>query len=209
MFMFDVVALGESLIDFTPCGLNAAGMLMFSRNPGGAPANVLAMNAKLRGKTAFIGMVGKNDFGLFLRKTMEESGINCDGLRYSDDVPTTIAFVQLNEHGDRSFTFYRKLGADIMLTWNDVDKRMLETCHIFHFGSVSLTDEPCRSETFEAAKHARAHGALISYDPNYRPLLWRSEEEAALEMKRPLGMTDILKVSKEEMVLLTGETSLE
>lgn len=207
--MFDVVALGESLIDFTPSGLNSEGMLMFARNPGGAPANVLAMNAKLGGKTAFIGMVGSDDFGIFLKQTMENAGIDCSGLRFSDSVPTTLAFVHLNEKGDRSFSFYRKPGADIMLTWDDVDKKILENCRIFHFGSVSLSDEPSRTATLEAAKYAKAQNALISYDPNYRPLLWESEEKAIEAMKLPLKYTDILKVSEEEMELLTGEKTLE
>ncbi|NMA66879.1 MAG: carbohydrate kinase [Clostridiaceae bacterium] len=207
--MFDVVALGESLIDFTPSGYNNAGNMLFARNPGGAPANVLAMNSKLGGKTAFIGMVGRDDFGEFLSQTMKKAGIDCRGLRYSDSIPTTLAFVHLNNKGDRSFSFYRKPGADIMLTWDDVDKTLLENCRIFHFGGVSLTDEPVCTATFEAVKFAKKHGALISYDPNYRPLLWESEETAIQHLKRMLEYTDILKVSQEEMEMLTGENSVE
>ncbi len=207
--MYDVVALGETLIDFTPEGTNTAGMQLFARNPGGAPANVLAMNAKLGGRTAFIGKVGHDDFGSFLRKTMESAGINCSGLIETDEAPTTLAFVQLNERGDRSFTFVRKPGADVLLKWTEVNTSLLKNCKIFHFGSVSMTDEPSRTATYNAANYAKEHGALISYDPNYRHLLWSSETLAIEEMKKPLKLSDILKVSEEEMRLLTREDTIE
>ncbi|MEI3014201.1 MAG: carbohydrate kinase [Ruthenibacterium lactatiformans] len=176
--MFDIVALGESLIDFTPSGENSQGMALFARNPGGAPANVLAMAAKLGGKTAFIGKVGDDAFGAFLKKTMEDAGVDVRGLRMTREYPTTLAFVQLTPEGNRSFTFYRKPGADVMLAPAEVDRALLRDCRIFHFGSVSLTDEPCRTATLEAAREAKAAGAMISYDPNYRPFLWDSAERA-------------------------------
>ncbi|MCI8623055.1 MAG: carbohydrate kinase [Provencibacterium sp.] len=207
--MFDVVALGESLIDFTPNGTNEQGMQLFACNPGGAPANVLAMNAKLGGRTAFIGMVGDDAFGAFLQKTMEEAGIDVQGLRKTRDYPTTLAFVQLTPEGDRSFSFYRKPGADVMLTAAEVDPALLQNCRVFHFGSVSLTDEPSRTATLEAARAAKRAGALISYDPNYRPLLWDSPAHAKEELSAALPLADLIKVSEEEMVLLTGETQLE
>ena len=206
--MFDVVAIGESLIDFTPSGENELGMQLFARNPGGAPANVLAMNAKLGGKTAFIGKVGKDDFGAFLKKTMSDAGIDVSGLAETAEVPTTLAFVQLNEKGDRSFTFYRKPGADVCLTQEEVSDTLLHNCRIFHFGSVSLTDEPCKTATLYAAQKAKQAGAVISYDPNYRPLLWNSEQRAKQEIINALPLADIVKVSQEEMTLLTGETEL-
>ena len=137
--MFDVVALGESLIDFTPNGTNAQGIELFARNPGGAPANVLAMNARLGGKTAFIGKVGKDGFGDFLRQTLVESGIDVSGLVIDEKIPTTLAFVQLDSKGDRSFTFYRNPGADVMLTSAEVNRNLIDDAAIFHFGSVSLT----------------------------------------------------------------------
>lgn len=206
--MFDVVAIGESLIDFTPSGENELGMQLFARNPGGAPANVLAMNAKLGGKTAFIGKVGRDDFGAFLKKTMSDAGIDVTGLVETGDVPTTLAFVQLSETGDRSFTFYRKPGADVCLTQDEVSETLLKSCRIFHFGSVSLTDEPCKTATLYAAQKAKLAGAVISYDPNYRPLLWNSEQRAKEEILNALPLADIVKVSQEEMTLLTEETEL-
>lgn len=207
--MFDIVALGESLIDFTPSGENSQGMALFARNPGGAPANVLAMAAKLGGKTAFIGKVGDDAFGAFLKKTMEDAGVDVRGLRMTREYPTTLAFVQLTPEGDRSFTFYRKPGADVMLAPAEVDRALLRDCRIFHFGSVSLTDEPCRTATLEAAREAKAAGAMISYDPNYRPFLWDSAERAREALLAALPLADIVKVSEEEMELLTGEVQLE
>lgn len=206
--MFDIVALGESLIDFTPSGENSQGMALFARNPGGAPANVLAMAAKLGGKTAFIGKVGDDAFGAFLKKTMEDAGVDVRGLRMTREYPTTLAFVQLTPEGDRSFTFYRKPGADVMLAPAEVDRALLRDCRIFHFGSVSLTDEPCRTATLEAAWEAKAAGAMISYDPNYRPFLWDSAERAREALLAALPLADIVKVSEEEMELLTGEVQL-
>ena len=207
--MFDVVALGETLIDFTPSGVNELGLQIFSCNPGGAPANVLAMHARLGGKTAFIGMVGNDAFGQFLRKTMKDAGIDVSGLQTTADVNTTLAFVQLDDKGDRSFSFYRNPGADICLRAEDVPQTLLKDCRIFHFGSVSLTDEPSRSATLYAAKAAKESGAVISYDPNYRTPLWKSEEEAVAIMQKGLELADVVKVSEEEMFLLTGERGLE
>lgn len=207
--MYDVVALGEILIDFTPSGTNNLGMQLFSRNPGGAPANVLAMNAKLGGKTAFIGKVGADDFGNFLINILEASNIDTCGLTRIKDVPTTLAFVQLNDKGDRTFSFYRNPGADICLANEDVRAELLTNCRIFHFGSVSLTDEPCRSATLISVLKAKNAGAIISYDPNYRPFLWKDEQIARSEILNALPFADIVKVSEEEMVLLTGESNRE
>ena len=206
--MYDIVALGESLIDFTPAGINEMGMPLFSQNPGGAPANVLAMASKLGRSTAFVGKVGRDAFGRFLQEHMEKAGIDCSALRRDDRVPTTLAFVQLDEYGDRSFSFYRDPGADVMLRPEEVDDTLLEGCRIFHFGSFSLTKERCRGTTLWAARRAREAGALISYDPNYRPFLWPSVEAARRALCAALELTDILKVSEEEMCLLTGESTL-
>ena len=179
--MFDVVALGESLIDFTPNGTNAQGIELFARNPGGAPANVLAMNARLGGKTAFIGKVGKDGFGDFLRQTLV---------------------------GDRSFTFYRNPGADVMLTSAEVNRNLIDDAAIFHFGSVSLTADPSRTATLEAARYARQQGKLVSFDPNYRPLLWEHPADAVVQMQEGVTLADLLKVSEEEMQLITNESDL-
>lgn len=207
--MFDVVALGESLIDFTPAGTNELGMALFASNPGGAPANVLAMHAKLGGKTAFIGKVGRDAFGLFLRETMQAAGIDLSGLTMDGTIPTTLAFVQLSATGDRSFSFYRKPGADIMLRRQEVPPELLRNCRIFHFGGVSLTDEPCRGATLWSAQQARQAGALVSYDPNYRPLLWQDEPSAVAQMLSALRLAHLVKVSEEELLLLSGTQNLE
>ena len=207
--MFDVTALGELLIDFTPEGKNSQDMELFARNPGGAPANVLAMNARLGGRTAFIGKVGRDEFGHFLRKTLRNNNVDTTGLVMDPNVGTTLAFVHLDDHGDRSFSFYRRPGADMMLRSEELDKTIISTGCIFHFGSVSLTHDPCRTTVHTAVRLAKRKGNLISYDPNYRPFLWQSVEEAKREMLRVLGYADIVKVSEEEMRLLTGETNLE
>ncbi len=169
--MFSITAIGEILIDFTPGGTDSKGNLLFVRNPGGAPANVLAMASKLGGKTAFIGKIGKDRFGLFLKKILEDNDIDTEGLVIDENYHTTLAFVELNEEGDRSFSFYRTEGADIMLTGEEVNKRNIDDCRIFHFGSVSLTDNPSKGAVQEAVSYAKKKGKLISFDPNYRPLL--------------------------------------
>jgi len=206
--MYDVIGLGEVLIDFTPAGQDTRGRELFAQNPGGAVANVLAMNALLGGHCAFMGKVGDDGFGQFLRVSLTNCGVDCHGLAVSRSIPTTLAFVHPDSRGDRSFTFYRKPGADILLEEREVNRSILENCRFFHFGGVSLTDEPLRSTTLAAVDYARSHGALISYDPNYRAPLWRDESLAAFELLSPLSEVDILKVSDEEMTLLTGVTDL-
>ena len=206
--MFDITALGEILIDFTPSGTNGMGMPLYAQNPGGAPANVLAQSALLGSRTAFIGKVGQDGFGTFLRSVMERSGIDTRALVTSEEVHTTLAFVQLDACGDRSFSFYRNPGADILLRESEVDYDLIRQSHIFHFGSLSLTDEPARSATVAAVHAARESGCLISYDPNYRPPLWPSQDAARTAMLKLLPLADILKLSEEELTLLTGEASL-
>jgi fructokinase len=202
--MYDVCALGEVLIDFTPSGVNDQGVALFGRNPGGAPANVLAMIAKLGGTTAFIGKAGNDGFGRFLEKTLKDAGIDTAGLVFDPACLTTLAFVHLSETGDRSFSFYRREGADLMLRWEEVNRRLIGDAHIFHFGSVSLSGQPCRNAVHEAVRYAKSQGRIISYDPNYRPLLWSGEAEAKTEIAKLLDQADVLKVSEEEMTLLTG-----
>ena len=206
---FDIVALGETLIDCTPEGKNDRGADRFSANPGGAPANVLAMCAKLGGRAAFIGMAGDDPFGHLLEHTMQDAGISTEGMRFSQEYHTTLAFVQLDEKGDRSFSFYRRGCADVMLSYADVDAALLEDCRIFHFGSVSLTDEPCATATLRAAHRARAAGAVVSYDPNYRPALWPDEDTAAAEMIKGVKLANVLKVSEEELRILSGTDDAE
>jgi fructokinase len=207
--MYDVTALGELLIDFTPNSVNKQGMALFARNPGGAPANVLAMISRLGARTAFLGKVGHDVFGNFLAQTLKDAGIDTSGLLVDPAVLTTLAFVHLSEAGDRSFSFYRKNGADLMLRPEELKLDLIDKGKIFHFGAVSLTGEPCRSTVHAAVNYAHKQGKIISYDPNYRPPLWNSVEEAKIEMYRLIDRSDILKVSEEEMVLLTGEEDLE
>jgi fructokinase len=201
--VFDAVALGELLIDFTPQKDSGQGNPMFVCNPGGAPANVLAVLAMLGKRCAFIGKVGNDQFGSFLRGILDDLKINTTGLIGSNEVNTTLAFVHLNESGDRSFSFYRKPGADIMLDEQEVKFDLIKNSKVFHFGSVSLTDEPCRTATLKAVEFARNNNVLISFDPNLRVALWNNLEEAKKMIKIGLGYTDVLKISDEELEFLT------
>lgn len=180
--MFDVIALGELLIDFTPYGTSRDGRALFEQNPGGAPANVLAALSRLGQKTAFIGKVGEDMHGHLLKDTLEECGINTSGLILDPDYFTTLAFVAL-ENGERSFSFARKPGADTRLRKEEVSENLLKQTRIFHCGSLSLTDEPSRSATLYAVDQAKKNGVLISYDPNYRALLWKSPQDAMEQMR--------------------------
>lgn len=207
--MFDITAIGELLIDFTPAGTSGEGAPLFEQKPGGAPANVLAAHSRLGGRNAFIGKVGNDGFGNFLRGTLEKLQINVSGLCTDPEIPTSLAFVQLDQNGDRSFSFYRKPGADLMLCRSEIQDDLISGCHILHFGSVSLTDEPSRTATLSAVRAAKKSGRIISYDPNYRPLLWNDSDMAKNQMTAGLELADIVKVSEEEMTLLTGETDLE
>jgi fructokinase len=207
--VMDITALGEILIDFTPAGVNERGIPLFSQNPGGGPVNMLAMYARLGGRSAFIGKVGRDRFGDFLRETLDVAGIDAHGLVRANEANTTLAFVHLNESGDRSFSFYR--GADIMLEPGEVCLDLIRTADNFHLSGVSLTGEPSRSAVYHALNLAVKNGKVVSYDPNYRPFLWNNvpDDEVRRELTKPLAMTDILKVSEEEMVLMTGETDLQ
>lgn len=200
--MFDVTALGEVLIDFTPCGKSEAGMNLFEQNPGGAPANVLAALCNLGFKTAFIGKVGDDMHGALLKDTLDKAGIDTEGMVVDDTVFTTLAFVSLKD-GERTFSFARKPGADTQLRPEEVKEDIVKNTKIFHCGSLSLTDEPARSATFHAIKMAKESGALISYDPNYRAPLWNSVEEAKVQMRSVIPYADIMKISDEETALLT------
>ena len=203
--MFDVTALGEVLIDFTPCGVSEAGMALFEQNPGGAPANVLTAVSNLGQKPAFIGKVGDDMHGALLKDTLDRIGVDTSGMVVDPNYFTTLAFVSL-KNGERSFSFARKPGADTQLTSEEINLDVVRNTKIFHCGSLSLTDEPARSATFFAVKEAKAAGAVISYDPNYRALLWKSEEEAVKYMRSMIPYADIMKISDEETVLLSGKS---
>ena len=207
--MHHITALGELLIDFTESGVSSAGMKLFERNPGGAVANVLAAAARLGEQTAFIGKVGNDMHGAFLKETLENAGIDTTGLAMSDKFFTTLAFVALSASGERTFSFARKPGADTQLTVSEIDESILESTEIFHVGSLSLTDEPARSATHHAVKIAKEHGAVISYDPNYRASLWKDEETAKERMRELLSYVDVMKLSDEETALLTDESEPE
>ena len=206
---FDVVALGELLVDFTQNGLSEQGNLLFEANPGGAPANVLAMLRKLGKRCAFVGKVGADSFGDMLAKTVEEAGIDVRGLMRDKEIPTTLAVVHTFPNGDRDFSFYRKPGADIMLRPEELDEELLTGCRIFHFGTLSLTDEPCRAATEKAVKLAKEAGALISFDPNLRLPLWKTEDDAKAAIEWGLARCDVLKIADNELLFMTGESDFD
>ena len=205
----DVVALGELLIDFTQNGVSEQGTLLFEANPGGAPANVLAMLRKLDKSCAFIGKVGRDSFGDLLEKTVREAGVDTRALRRDDAIPTTLAVVHTLPGGDRDFSFYRKPGADVLLSENELDEDLLNNCRIFHFGMLSLTAEPCRSATRKAYTLAKAAGALISFDPNLRPPLWDDMDEEKRQIEWGLARCDILKIADNELEFMTGKTDFD
>ena len=202
--MTDITAIGEILIDLTQSGVTEAGIPKFNANPGGAPANLAVAASRLGAKTAFIGRVGRDSFGDYLRKVLVENGVSVEGMSADEREHTTLAVVSIDEKGERSFTFYRDPSADVNLCIEDVDEALLKDTKILHFGSVSLTTEPSRSTTLKAAELAKRSGAIISYDPNYRANLWQDEATAIKWMKEPLAIADILKVSDNELPLLTG-----
>ena len=206
---YDIAALGELLIDFTDSGVSPSGMRLFERNPGGAPANVLTAAARFGRMTAFLGKVGDDMHGQFLRQTLLDAGIDVSGLVMAPDVFTTLAFVALNENGERSFSFARKPGADTCLRPEELNAAVLDSCRVLHVGSLSLTDEPARSATFAAVERAKAAGAVISYDPNYRAALWPDEATAAAQMRSMVPYAGVMKLSDEETLLLTGAAGPE
>ncbi len=204
MKQFDITALGEILIDMTYAGKSENGQTLFEQNPGGAPANVLSAVSRLGGKCAFIGKVGSDMHGSFLMDVLKNEGICTQGTIMDENYFTTLAFVNLDEKGERSFSFARKPGADTQLSEAEVNFDIIKNSTVFHVGSLSLTDEPARSATLAALKFAKEKGVLISYDPNYRAMLWQSEEKAIEGMKSILSYVDIIKISLEETLLLTG-----
>ena len=201
---YDVVALGELLIDFTENGLSEQGNPILEANPGGAPCNVLSMLQKLGGKTAFIGKVGNDGFGHLLTKAVQEQGIDTTGLVYDNDVHTTLALVLKKENGDRDFAFYRNPGADMNLKEEEVNESLIASSSIFHFGTLSLTDESVKKATQKAVKAAKENGLTITFDPNLREPLWRSLEEAHEQVAWGLQQADVVKISDNEITWFTG-----
>ncbi len=207
--MYDIVALGELLIDFTPQGKSQQGNFLFEANPGGAPCNMLAAAAKLGRKTAFIGKVGNDDFGKRLKDSIEHQGINADSLYLTDESFTTLAFVTLGEDGSRSFSFARKPGADTLLRAEEVDEELIKSAKVFHCGTLSMTHEPAKSATMKALETAKTCGTIISADPNIRLKLWASEESAREAMRTVLGYADIVKISDDELEFFYGSSDIE
>lgn len=204
-----ITAIGELLIDFTPAGQTIDGTPLLAMNPGGAPANVLACVSKLGESASFIGMVGSDPMGDYLETCLRDLGIGTQGLSRSAEAGTTLAFVHLDSHGNRSFSFRRNPGADQRLKPENVGVSALESCHVFHFGSLSLTHSPSRETVLDAVRRAKALGKLICYDPNYRPALWDSPDDARRWMKEGALLSDIIKLSEEELPLLTGTADLQ
>lgn len=202
---YDVIALGELLIDFTMNGQSEQGNNMFEACPGGAPCNVLALLNKMGKKTAFIGKVGKDQFGALLRDTITEAGIDASNLMVDENVNTTLAFVHTFPDGDREFSFYRNPGADMMLTADEVNPEVVKDTKVFHFGTLSMTHEGVREATKKAVETAKANGCLVSFDPNLRPPLWNSLDLAKEQMEYGFGKCDILKISDNEIQFASGK----
>jgi len=200
--MIDVVALGELLIDFTYLNTDGEGYPTMAAHPGGAPANFLAALQKFGANTALVGKVGQDAFGKLLVGTLQKAGIETRGLVMADDVFTTLAFVTLDDKGDREFSFARKPGADTQLTFDEMDHALIDEAKVFHFGTLSLTDEPARSATVQAVTWAKEQGKLITFDPNLRKPLWKDLETAKQEMLWGLSMADVVKISDEEVEFL-------
>ena len=209
MKKFDVTALGELLVDFTENGISAQGNTLLEANPGGAPCNVLAMLKNLGKKTAFIGKIGNDALGKMLKKTVEDQGICIDNLVEDEEIHTTLAFVHSDKDGDRSFSFYRNPGADLMLQWEEINVDFLVNTKIFHFGTLSMTEEEIKNVTKKEVQKAKENGVLISFDPNFRPPLWKDMEDARQQMWYGIGQCDILKISDDEILFLTGTKDID
>ncbi|MFA6937203.1 MAG: carbohydrate kinase [Treponema sp.] len=208
MKKYDVASLGELLIDFTENGISSQNNPLFEANPGGAPCNVLAMLSKLGKTTAFVGKVGDDFFGRQLSSAIESCGIDSTGLSFDKEIHTTLAFVKKLPNGDRDFSFYRNPGADMNLSKEDVEKvsdKIISNCKIFHYGSLSMTSEKCFEATMFAIETAKKSGALISFDPNLRPPLWKTLDEAKEKISYGMKMCDIMKISDNEILWFTGE----
>lgn len=203
-----IVSIGEILIDLTQKVFDENGVPVYAANPGGAPANVAVAASLMGADSAFIGKAGNDALGKMLKDTLISKNVDVSGLKIEDKLNTTLALVSVDEKGDRSFSFYRDKTADVSLTKEDVPQELIQNADILHFGSVSLTDEPSASATAFAVESASKLGKVISYDPNFRPLLWKDKSIAISKMKSLLKFVDIIKVSEEELELLSGKSDL-
>lgn len=207
--IYDVAAMGELLIDFTMNGISGQGNQLFEACPGGAPCNVLSMVSRLGRKAVFLGKVGADQFGYLLKDTIDSLGIVSSEVVFDREIPTTLAFVHTLRDGDREFSFYRKPGADLMLTEQDVNYDVIRQSRVFYFGTVAMTEEPVRSAVVKAVETAKEAGTVTVFDPNYRKPLWRTVGEAKEQMRYGFSRCDILKISDNEIKLATGMESYE
>ena len=202
--MIDVVALGELLIDFATIATDPDGYPTMAAHPGGAPANFLAALTKFGAKTALMGKVGTDTFGKLLLSTLQNAGIDTRGMIETDEVFTTLAFVTFDAHGDREFAFSRKPGADTCIRFEELDLSLIDEAKVFHFGTLSLTDEPARSATYQAVAYAKSKGKLITFDPNLRKPLWKDLDTCKEQMLWGIRQADVMKISDEEVEFLFG-----
>ncbi len=202
--MADIVSLGELLVDFTYMDMGG-GVQGYKRNAGGAPANVAVMASRLGASSGFIGKIGRDMFGFYLKSVLVENKVDISGLILDPNYSTTLAFVKRNDDGDRDFMFYRssQISADLNLRYGEVNRNMIDECKVFHFSALSLTAEPSRTASLNAAEYAKLQGKLVSFDPNWRPHLWQNKESALLATKSALQYADIIRVSEEELGLIT------
>ena len=207
--IYDITVFGEILIDFTSQGINEEGQTLYVRNPGGAPANVAVAESRLGAHSAFLGKAGKDMHGEFLRSVLEKEQVETRGMLLDEKYFTTLAFVNVNEEGERTFSFARKPGADTQIQKEEIDVDVLDHTSIFHVGSLSLTDQPVMDTTFYAVKRAKKKGSIISYDPNYRASLWKDEVIARKQMRSLVPYVDLMKISDEETELLTDDKEVE
>lgn len=207
--IYDITVFGEILIDFTSQGVNEDGQMLYARNPGGVPANVAVAAGRLGAHTAFLGKAGNDMHGKFLKSVLEQEKVDTSGLILDDQYFTTLAFVEVNENGERTFSFARKPGADTQIQKEEIEIDVLDKTSIFHVGSLSLTAQPARDTTLYAVKRARKKGSIISYDPNYRASLWPDEKTARQQMRSLIPYVDLMKISDEETELLTDEKEVE
>ena len=206
-YMPDIMAIGEMLVDFTSVTAED-GSIYYKQNPGGAPANVAVMASKLGISSGFIGKLGNDMFGHYLKDTLENENVDAKGVIFDKEHSTTLAFVRKSEDGDRSFVFYRQNGADLNLSFSEVKLKLIDECKLLHFGSLLLTSEPSKSAVINTVEYAKQQGKIITYDPNWREQLWESREEAVKTMKSVLGYVDIIKVSEQELQIITDCATL-
>ena len=205
--MPDIMAIGEMLVDFTAV-TEENGDIFYKQNPGGAPANVAVMTAKLGVSSGFIGKMGKDMFGTYLKETLENEGVDTKGVKLDKGYSTTLAFVRKNEDGDRDFVFYRNNSADLNLSYSEVNLKLIDSCKLLHFGALLLTSEPSKSAVINTVEYAKQQGKIITYDPNWREHLWSSRAEAVKAMRSVLRYVDIIKVSELELQIITDSGNL-